>query len=131
MLFDRYYELVFDFNKLLVVFEDFCDANWVTDNDEVSSTSCYVFTFDPGTTSWKFSKQTFIERYTMESELISVELAGHEAKWLRNLLTNIPLWGREASQITIHSTMLLTNTNSNCQKSCVKWKKETYLNQTR
>lgn len=32
------------FCKFLAVLEGFCDANWVADNDEVSSTSCYVLT---------------------------------------------------------------------------------------
>ena len=32
------------FNNFLAVLEGFCDANWVPDNDEVSSTIGYVFT---------------------------------------------------------------------------------------
>ncbi|KAK4402771.1 hypothetical protein Sango_1017800 [Sesamum angolense] len=48
------------------VLEGFCDANWVTDNDEVSSTSGNVFTL------------------------------GQEAEWLRNLVGDIPLWGSTA-----------------------------------
>ena len=32
------------FKKFLVVLERFCDANWVIDNDEVSSINGYVFT---------------------------------------------------------------------------------------
>lgn len=39
------------FNKFLAVLEGFCDANWVTDNDEVSSTSGYVFTLGTGAIS--------------------------------------------------------------------------------
>ncbi|KAK4386157.1 hypothetical protein Sango_2486300 [Sesamum angolense] len=54
----------------------FCDANWVTDNDEVSSTCGYVFTLCGGVISWKSAKQTCIARSTMESELIAHELAG-------------------------------------------------------
>ena len=34
----------FHFNKFSVVLEGFCDANWVIDNDEVSSINGYVFT---------------------------------------------------------------------------------------
>ena len=44
------------FNKFPVVLEGFCDANRVTDNDEVSSTSGYVFTLGAGAISWKSSK---------------------------------------------------------------------------
>ncbi|KAA0063384.1 Retrovirus-related Pol polyprotein from transposon TNT 1-94 [Cucumis melo var. makuwa] len=49
----------------------YCDANWVTDNDEVNSTS----------------------GSTMESEFIALELAGQEAEWIKNLLGDVPLWG--------------------------------------
>ncbi|KAL2245930.1 UNVERIFIED_CONTAM: Retrovirus-related Pol polyprotein from transposon TNT 1-94, partial [Sesamum indicum] len=73
--------------------EGFCDANWVTDNDEVSSTSGFVFTLGGGAISWKSAKQTCIARSTMESEFIALELAGQEAEWLRNLLGDVPLWG--------------------------------------
>ncbi|XP_075088082.1 secreted RxLR effector protein 161-like [Nicotiana tabacum] len=79
------------FNKFLAVLEGFYDANWVTDNDEVSSTSGYVFTLGAGAISWKSSKQTCIARSTMESEFIALELAGQEVEWLRNLLADVPL----------------------------------------
>ncbi|KAK8570584.1 hypothetical protein V6N13_032201 [Hibiscus sabdariffa] len=73
------------------VLEGFCDAKWVSDNDEVSSTSGYVFTLGGATISWKSSKQTCIARSTMESEFIALDLAGQEAEWLRNILAEIPL----------------------------------------
>ena len=90
------------FNKFPAVLEGFCDANWVTDNDEVSSTSGYVFTLGAGAISWKSSKQTCIERSTMEAEFIALELAGQEAEWLRNLLADVPLWGRQDSPVSLH-----------------------------
>jgi len=68
------------FNKFPTVLEGYCDANWVSDNDEVSSTSGYVFTHGKGTISWKSTKQTCIARSTMESEFIALELAGQEAE---------------------------------------------------
>jgi len=58
------------------VLEEYCDANWVSDNDEVSSTIDYVFTLGGGTISWKSAKQTRIAYSTMESEFIALELAG-------------------------------------------------------
>ncbi|KAL2248460.1 UNVERIFIED_CONTAM: Retrovirus-related Pol polyprotein from transposon TNT 1-94 [Sesamum indicum] len=36
--------LTLHFNKFPAVLEGFCDANWVTDDDEVSSTIGFVFT---------------------------------------------------------------------------------------
>ncbi|KAL0463607.1 UNVERIFIED_CONTAM: Retrovirus-related Pol polyprotein from transposon TNT 1-94 [Sesamum latifolium] len=83
--------LCLHFNKYIAVLEGFCDANWVTDNDEVSSTSGYVFTLSRGALSWKYAKQTCIAR--MESELIGLELVGQETEWLRNLVGDVPLWG--------------------------------------
>ncbi|XP_060182404.1 secreted RxLR effector protein 161-like [Lycium barbarum] len=90
------------FNKFPAVLEGFCDANWVTNNDEVSSTGGYVFTLGAGAISWKSSKQICIARSTMESEFIALELAGQEAEWLRNLLADVPLWGRQASPVSLH-----------------------------
>jgi len=46
----------FHFFKFSTVLEGFRDANWVADNDEVSSTSGYVFTLGGGVVSWKFAK---------------------------------------------------------------------------
>ncbi|KAL0553398.1 hypothetical protein IC582_007293 [Cucumis melo] len=80
------------FNKFSVVLEGYCDANWVTDNDEVNSTSGYVFLLGGGAISWKSAKQTCIARSTMESEFIASELAGQEAEWIKNLLGDVPLW---------------------------------------
>ncbi|KAL0367959.1 UNVERIFIED_CONTAM: Retrovirus-related Pol polyprotein from transposon TNT 1-94 [Sesamum calycinum] len=86
---------------ILGVLEGFCDANWVTDNDEVSSTSGYVFTLGGGAISWKSAKQTCIARSTMESEFIALELTGQEAEWLRNLVGDILLWGSTAP-VSLH-----------------------------
>ncbi|KAL4017954.1 hypothetical protein IC575_021534 [Cucumis melo] len=81
------------FNKFPAVLEGYCDANWVTDNDEVNSTSGYVFLLGGGAISWKSTKQTCIARSTMESEFIALKLAGQEAEWIKNLLGDVPLWG--------------------------------------
>ena len=56
--------------------EGYCDANWISDNDEVNSTSRYIFTLCGGAISWKSSKQTYIIRSTMESEFIALDLVG-------------------------------------------------------
>ncbi|KAA0043284.1 Retrovirus-related Pol polyprotein from transposon TNT 1-94 [Cucumis melo var. makuwa] len=64
----------------------------IIDNDEVNSTSGYVFLLG-GAISWKFAKHTCIARSTMESEFIALELVGQEAEWIKNLLGDVPLWG--------------------------------------
>ncbi|KAL0321975.1 UNVERIFIED_CONTAM: Retrovirus-related Pol polyprotein from transposon TNT 1-94 [Sesamum calycinum] len=85
--------LYFHFNKFPAVSDVFCDVNGVTDNDEVSSTSGFVFTLSGGALSWKFVKQTCIAHFTMESEFIALELTGQEVEWLRNMVGDTPMWG--------------------------------------
>jgi len=66
------------------VLEGFCDANCISNNDEVSSTSGYVFTLggraiwwkstiDGGAITWKFTKQTCVACSTMEAEFTTLE----------------------------------------------------------
>jgi len=38
----------------------------------------------------------------MESEFIALELAGQEAQWLKGLLTDIPLWRKQSTPISLH-----------------------------
>ncbi|XP_074287948.1 secreted RxLR effector protein 161-like [Silene latifolia] len=90
------------YSKSSCVLEGYCDANWVSDNDEIHSTSGYVFILASGAISWKYSKQSCIAKSTMESEFIALELAGQEVEWLRNLLADIPLWGRPALSVLMH-----------------------------
>ncbi|KAL8156771.1 hypothetical protein AgCh_001759 [Apium graveolens] len=84
------------------VLEGYCDANWVSDNDEIQSTSGYVFTLAGAAISWKSSKQTCHAKSTQESEFIALELAGQEAEWLRCLLADISLWGKPAPSVSMH-----------------------------
>lgn len=90
------------FNSFPAILESYCDANWVSDSDEVSSTSGYVFTLGGGAISWKSIKQSCIASSTMESEFIALELAGREADWLRSLLAEVPLWGNSSAPVPIH-----------------------------
>ena len=43
--------LCLHFNKYIAFLEGFCDANWVTENDEVSYTSGYVLILSVGVIS--------------------------------------------------------------------------------
>ena len=79
------------FSKFPVVLDGFCDAKGVFDNDEVSSTSGYVFTLGGGFVSWKSAKHTYIALSTMKDEFLAVELADQEAEWMKNLLADMPL----------------------------------------
>jgi hypothetical protein len=95
-------DLCLHYGRFPAVLEGYCDANWVSGNDEICSTSGYVFTMGGGAVSWKSSKQTCIARSTMESEFIALELAGQEAEWLRNLLADVPIWEGRQTPISLH-----------------------------
>ncbi|RVW99969.1 Retrovirus-related Pol polyprotein from transposon TNT 1-94 [Vitis vinifera] len=83
------------------VLEGFSDANWISDLDEMKSTSGYVFILSESVVSWKSTKQTCVTRSTMVAEFIALEKASYEAKRLRNLLTDIHLWTIPASSMSM------------------------------
>nr|GEY75270.1 acetylglutamate kinase, chloroplastic [Tanacetum cinerariifolium] len=58
------------------------DANWISDIKDSRSTSGYVFTLGGAAISCKSSKQTVIDKSTMESEFIALDKCGEEADWL-------------------------------------------------
>ena len=62
------------------VLEGYSNANWISDFDELKSTSGYVFILVGGAISWKSTKQTCIARPTMELEFIALENAGIEVE---------------------------------------------------
>ena len=57
------------------VLESYCDANWISDADEMYATSGYVFLLGGGAVSWKSCKQTILTRSTMEAELTTLDLS--------------------------------------------------------
>ena len=52
--------------------------------------------------SWASKKQTCTTHSTMESEFLASAAAGKDAEWLRDLLTEIPLWPKPVSCISLH-----------------------------
>ena len=89
------------FNGFPSVLEGFNDAKWISDSDEMKSTSGYAFILGGNEVSWKSAKQTCITRSTMEVEFIALEKASSEAEWLRNLLADIPSWMRPVSFVSM------------------------------
>ena len=71
------------------VLESYCDANWISDADEIYATSGYVFSLGGGAISWKSCKQTVLTRSTMDAELTALDIATVEAEWLRELLMDL------------------------------------------
>lgn len=84
------------------VLEGYSDASWITNIEDHSSTSGWVFLLGGGAISWASKKQTCITNSTMESEFVALAAAGREAEWLRNLVYEIPLWPKPVSPISIH-----------------------------
>ncbi|XP_074288303.1 secreted RxLR effector protein 161-like [Silene latifolia] len=84
------------------VLEGYSDASWITNMEDHSSTSGWVFLLGGGAISWASKKQNCITSSTMESEFIALAAAGKEAEWLRNLVYEIPVWSRPIPPISIH-----------------------------
>jgi hypothetical protein len=77
------------YTRYPTILEGYCDANWISDADEIYATSEYVFSLDGDTVSWKSCKQTILTRSTMEAELTTLNTASVEAEWLRELLMDL------------------------------------------
>jgi hypothetical protein len=54
------------YTRYLRVLEGYCDANWISDADEIYATSGYVFSLGGGAVLWKSCKQTILTRSTMK-----------------------------------------------------------------
>ena len=90
------------YNGFPTVLEEFSYANWIFDLYEMKSTSGYVFTLGEGGVSWKSAKQTCITRSTMEAEFIVLKNVSFDDEWVRNLLTDIPLWTRPILSVSMY-----------------------------
>ena len=83
------------------VLEGYTDASWISNTEDNSSTSGWVFLLGGGAISWASKKQTCNTSSTMESEFVALAAAGKEAEWLKNLLLEIPLWPKPIAPISI------------------------------
>ncbi|GJU91010.1 zinc finger, CCHC-type containing protein [Tanacetum coccineum] len=83
------------------VLEGYTDGSWISNTEDNSSTSGWLFLLGGGAISWAFKKQTCITRSTIESEFVALAAAGKEAEWLRNLILKIPLWSKPITPISI------------------------------
>ncbi|KAM2998951.1 hypothetical protein FF2_040544 [Malus domestica] len=90
------------YEKFPVVLEGYSDTAWNTLSDDSKATSGYIFSIGGGAMSWKSKKQIILAQSTMESELIVLAMASEEAGWLRNLLSDTPLWEKPIPTILIH-----------------------------
>ncbi|KAL0373332.1 UNVERIFIED_CONTAM: Retrovirus-related Pol polyprotein from transposon TNT 1-94 [Sesamum radiatum] len=88
------------------ILEGYSDASWITNVEDHSSTSGWIFLLGGGARSWASKKQTCITNSRMEfefvAEFVALAAARKEAEWLRNLIHEIPLWPKPISPISIH-----------------------------
>ncbi|GKC35198.1 zinc finger, CCHC-type containing protein, partial [Tanacetum coccineum] len=74
---------------------------WISNTEDNSSTSGWVFLLGGGAIFWASKNQTCITSSTIESEFVALAAAGKEAEWLKNLLLEIPLWSKPIAPISI------------------------------
>ncbi|GKC10025.1 zinc finger, CCHC-type containing protein [Tanacetum coccineum] len=90
------------------VLEGYTDASWISNTEDNSSTSGWVFLLGGGAISWASKKQTCITGLIIEYEFVALAAAGKEAEWLKNLLLEIPLWVKPISPIFIRYDSVAT-----------------------
>ncbi|GKA11199.1 hypothetical protein Tco_0690632, partial [Tanacetum coccineum] len=83
-------------------------AIWISNSEDNSSTSGWVFLLSGGTISWASKKQTCITGSTMKSEFVALVAAGKKSEWLRNLILEIPLWSKPIAPISIRCDSVAT-----------------------
>jgi hypothetical protein len=66
------------------LFYGYSDTAYVN-NDDLKSTSAYVYLGAGGAITWKSNKQTIITLSSTEAEYVALTEAGRETCWLRNL----------------------------------------------
>ncbi|GJV01074.1 hypothetical protein Tco_1334643 [Tanacetum coccineum] len=90
------------------ILEGYTDASWISNTEDNSSTSGWVFLLGGSAISWASKKQTCITRSTMESKFVALAAAGKEAEWLRNLIFEILLWSKLIVPISIRCDSVAT-----------------------
>ena len=63
------------------VLEGYLDASWITNKEDSSSTSGWVFMYGGGAISWFSNKQTRVSDSTTTSEFIGLTSESQKAEW--------------------------------------------------
>jgi len=90
------------YQKYLVVFEGYSDADWNTLLDDSKASSGYIFSIVGGVVSWKSKKHTILVQSTMESQMIALATSSEEESWLRCLLVEIPSYEKQLPAVLVH-----------------------------
>nr|GEX34019.1 zinc finger, CCHC-type [Tanacetum cinerariifolium] len=89
------------YTRYPLVLERYTNASWISNTEDNSSTSGWIFLLGGCVSFWASKKQTCITSSTMESKFIAIAADGKEVKWLRNLVLEIPLWSKTIAPISI------------------------------
>ncbi|GKD02603.1 hypothetical protein Tco_1177577 [Tanacetum coccineum] len=98
-----------------LVLEGYSNASWITNSEDHTSTTGWVFLLGGGAILWTSKKQICITDSTIEAEIVALATVSKEAKWLRNLIYEIPLWPKLISLISIHCDSATTLAKAYCQ----------------
>ncbi|GKC80541.1 zinc finger, CCHC-type containing protein, partial [Tanacetum coccineum] len=101
----KYLKKIMDYRLMYtgypLVLEGYTDASWISNTEDKSSTSGWVFLLGGGAISWASKKQTCITSSTMKSKFVALAAVGKEAAWLKNLLLEILLWVKPIAPVSI------------------------------
>ncbi|KAJ9536248.1 hypothetical protein OSB04_un000581 [Centaurea solstitialis] len=95
-------DLELTYNTHPGILEGYSNASWIDNSSDSKSTSGWIFTLAGGAISWASKKQTCIAHSTMEAEFIALAVAGKEAEWIRDLLTDLHFWPRPTPSIPMY-----------------------------
>ncbi|GJX29440.1 zinc finger, CCHC-type containing protein [Tanacetum coccineum] len=99
----------------VIVLEGYSDASWITNSEDQTSTTGWVFLLGGGAILWASKKQTCITDLTIEAQYVALAAAGKEAEWLRNLIYEIPVWQKPISPISNLCDSATTLAKAYCQ----------------
>ncbi|GJV73657.1 zinc finger, CCHC-type containing protein [Tanacetum coccineum] len=99
-------DIAYDVGKLIL--EGYSDASWITNSEDHTSATGWVYLLSGGAISWASEKQTCNTDSTMEAKFVALVAAGKEAEWLKNLIYEILLWPKPISPISIHCDSVAT-----------------------
>nr|GEY75528.1 zinc finger, CCHC-type [Tanacetum cinerariifolium]GEZ26225.1 zinc finger, CCHC-type [Tanacetum cinerariifolium] len=97
------------------VLEDYIDASLISNSEDNSSTSGWVFLLGGCAISWASKKQNYITGSTMKFEFVALAAAGKEAELLRNMIIEILLWSKLIAPISIRCDSAATLANAYSQ----------------
>jgi len=90
------------YSGYLGVLEGYSDSNWI---QKLMSLRPLVDTYSllgGGAVSWRSCKQTILTKSIKEAELTALDTASTEAKWLRDMLIDLPLVEKPVLAILIN-----------------------------